>query len=117
MASLFDGFRMILIDIIVLWKEKKDVYYFWKENAWWRAIFPSDTKKPAKWLTNVHGPKSTQKCTVHQQSAHKPWKKTKCDTDTNLLRNGESVASQNSSDEVANIRVYLVGENFWVLVL
>jgi len=33
MASLFDGFRMILIDIIVLWKEKKDVYYFWKENA------------------------------------------------------------------------------------
>jgi hypothetical protein len=33
MASLFDGFRMILIDIFVLWKEKKDVYYFWKENA------------------------------------------------------------------------------------
>ena len=33
MASLFDSFRMILIDIIVLWKEKKDVYCFWKENA------------------------------------------------------------------------------------
>ena len=32
MALLLDGFGMILIDIIVLWKEKKDVYYFWKEN-------------------------------------------------------------------------------------
>ena len=27
-----DGFGRILIDIIVLWKENKDVYYFWKEN-------------------------------------------------------------------------------------
>ena len=32
MALLLDGFEMILIDIIILWKEKKDVYYFWKEN-------------------------------------------------------------------------------------
>jgi hypothetical protein len=32
MTLLLDGFGMILIDIIVLWKEKKDVYYFWKEN-------------------------------------------------------------------------------------
>ena len=32
MAFLLDGFGRILIDIIVLWKEKKDVYYFWKEN-------------------------------------------------------------------------------------
>jgi len=32
MALLVDGFGRILIDIIVLWKEKKDVYYFWKEN-------------------------------------------------------------------------------------
>jgi len=23
----------IIINIIVLWKEKKDVYYFWKEKA------------------------------------------------------------------------------------
>ena len=27
-----DGFGRILIDIIGLWKKKKDVYYFWKEN-------------------------------------------------------------------------------------
>jgi len=27
-----DGFGRILIDIIVLWKENKDGYYFWKEN-------------------------------------------------------------------------------------
>ena len=33
MTSLLDGFGRILIDIIVLWKEKKAVYYFWKENA------------------------------------------------------------------------------------
>jgi len=32
MTLLLDGFGMILIDIIVLWKEKKDMYYFWKEN-------------------------------------------------------------------------------------
>ena len=32
MTLLLDGFGMILIHIIVLWKEKKDVYYFWKEN-------------------------------------------------------------------------------------
>ena len=32
MASLLDGFGRILIDIIILWKEKKDVYYFLKEN-------------------------------------------------------------------------------------
>jgi len=32
MTLLLDGFGMILIDIIVLWKENKDVYYFWKEN-------------------------------------------------------------------------------------
>ena len=32
MALLLDGFEMILIDIIILWKEKKDAYYFWKEN-------------------------------------------------------------------------------------
>ena len=32
MASLIDGFGRILIDIIVLWKEKKGVYYLWKEN-------------------------------------------------------------------------------------
>jgi len=30
MALLLDGFGRILIDIIALWKEKKDVYYFWK---------------------------------------------------------------------------------------
>jgi hypothetical protein len=32
MASALDGFGRILIDIIVSWKEKKNVYYFWKEN-------------------------------------------------------------------------------------
>ena len=32
MALLLDGFGMILIDIIVLWKKKKDVYYCLKEN-------------------------------------------------------------------------------------
>ena len=32
MASLFDGFERILIDIIVLWNEKKDVYFFKKNN-------------------------------------------------------------------------------------
>ena len=32
MALLLDGFGRILIDIIILWKEKKDVYCFWKEN-------------------------------------------------------------------------------------
>ena len=32
MALLLDGFARILIDIIVLWKKKKDVYYFWKIN-------------------------------------------------------------------------------------
>ena len=31
MALLLDGFRRILIDIIVLGKEKKDVYYFRKK--------------------------------------------------------------------------------------
>jgi len=31
MASLLDDFGRILIDFIVLWKEKKDVYYFWKK--------------------------------------------------------------------------------------
>jgi len=32
MALLLDDFGRILIDIIVLWKKNKDVYYFWKEN-------------------------------------------------------------------------------------
>ena len=32
MALLLDGFGRILIDIIVLWKENKNVYDFWKEN-------------------------------------------------------------------------------------
>jgi len=32
MAFLLDGFGRILIDIIVLLKEKKDVYCFLKEN-------------------------------------------------------------------------------------
>ena len=32
MTLLLDGFGMILIDTIVLWKKKKDIYYFWKEN-------------------------------------------------------------------------------------
>ena len=31
-TCIIDGFGRILIDIIVLWKEKKDVYYFLKEN-------------------------------------------------------------------------------------
>ena len=31
MASLLDGFERILIDIIVLWKEKKDAYYSGKK--------------------------------------------------------------------------------------
>jgi len=30
MASLLDGFGRILIDIIVLWNEKKDVYFLKK---------------------------------------------------------------------------------------
>ena len=29
---IIDDFGRILIEIIVLWKENKDVYYFWKEN-------------------------------------------------------------------------------------
>ena len=32
MTLLLDGFGRILLDNIVLWKEKKDVYYFWKEK-------------------------------------------------------------------------------------
>ena len=31
-TCIMDGYGRILIDIIVLWKENKDVYYFWKEN-------------------------------------------------------------------------------------
>ena len=32
MTLLLDGFLKILIDIIVLWKEKKDVYYFFEKK-------------------------------------------------------------------------------------
>ena len=79
-------------------------------------IFPSNTKNQQSDLQMYMGRNQHRnaQCINNRPTNHERKRNA---TDTNLLRNGESVASQNSSDEVANIRVYLVGEKIWVLVL